>query len=154
MSADDDHLIGTVSRELYERLGKDSIFSLPWVAQVVTIVAAVQGDTDNGGIICFFEADWPGSPPYSVFADAFRAIGADETAECIEAAATLFPFSAPHVRGDARRDYLRDRCMIGDRTDDSSPLVRLGERVIDSSDANYALLAQQVREHLNEIRNA
>jgi Domain of unknown function (DUF4375) len=154
MKTEDEILVDKVSDELYERIGNDSIFSLPWVSQVVTVFLGAQGYIDNGGFIYFFEGDYPGTPPYSVFADAYRAIGADESAECIEAAASLFPFPEPHLHGDARRDYLRDHCMIDGRTDDSSPLVKLGDRVIDNSTTNYSLLAKYILEHLDEIRNA
>ena len=154
MKTDDEILVNNVSRELYKRTGEASIFSLPWVAQVVTVVVEAQGCIDNGGFIYFFEGDYPGDPPYSVFAEAFRAIGADESAECIEVAVSLFPFPEPHFNGDARRAYLRDHCMIDERTDNSSTLVKLGDRVIDNSTANYALLARYIREHLNEIRGA
>jgi Domain of unknown function (DUF4375) len=154
LKTEDEQLVDTVSDALYERIGDDSIFSLPPVSRVVTIVLALQGVTNNGGFIYFFEADWPGKPPYSVFADAFRAIGADETAECIEVAASVFPFTEPHLHGDAWRNYLRDHCMIDGRTNDSATLVKLGDRVIDNSDTDYGLLAEYIRKHLDEIRNA
>jgi hypothetical protein len=154
MKTEDEILVDKVSDELYERIGDASIFSLPWVSQVVTVFLGAQGYIDNGGFIYFFEGDYPGTPPYSVFADAYRAIGANESAECIEAAVSLFPFLEPQLHGDARRDYLRDHCMIDGRTDDSSTLVKLGDRVIDNSATNYTLLAKYIREHLDEIRNA
>jgi hypothetical protein len=154
MKTEDEILVDKVSNELYERIGDASIFSLPWVSQVITVFLGSQGYIDNGGFIYFFEGDYPGTPPYSVFADAYRAIGADESAECIEAAVSLFPFPDPHLHGDARRNYLRDHCMIDGRTNDSSTLVKLGDRVIDNSATNYALLAKYIREHLDEIRNA
>jgi hypothetical protein len=154
MDTDDDILVDTVADELYERLGDASIFSLPWVSQVVAVVLGAHQYIDNGGFIYFFEGDSPGNPPYSVFASAFRAIGAEESAECLEAAASLFPFSEPHLHGDARRAYLRDHCMIDGRDDDSSTLVKLGDRVIDNSHTNRTLLAQYIRKHLDEIRIA
>jgi hypothetical protein len=154
MKTEDEILVDKVSNELYERIGDASIFSLPWVSQVVTVFLGSQGYIDNGGFIYFFEGDYPGTPPYSVFADAYRAIGADESADCIESAVSLFPFSEPHLHGDARRDYLRDHCMIDGRSDNSSALVKLGDRVIDNSATNYTLLAKYIREHLDEIRNA
>ena len=150
---EDEILLDKVSDELYERVGDDSIFSLPQVSQVVLVILAAQGYIDNGGFIYFFEGDYPGNPSFAVFADAFRAIGADESAECIEVAVSLFPFPEPHLHGDARRDYLRNHCMLDGRTDDSSTLVKLGDRVIDNSDTNYILLAKYIREHLHEIRN-
>jgi hypothetical protein len=153
MKAEDEKLIDDVADELYDRLGRSPIFSLPWVSQVVLVVLAAQGRTDNGGFIYFFEGDYPGNPPYSVFANAFRAIGADETAECIEVAASLFPFPDPHLHGDDRRDYLRRHCMIDGRTNNNSPLENLGDRAIDKSETNYTLLAQYIRHHLDTIRN-
>jgi len=152
MKTEDDKLIDEVSDQLYERIGKESIFSLPWVSQVVVVVFAAQGYIDNGGFIYFFEGDFPGDPPYSVFADAFRAIGADESAECIEVAASEFPFSDPHLHGDARRDYLREHCISDGSTNNDALLVKLGDRVIDNTKTNYALLAQYIRNHLTEIR--
>ncbi|HEY1790082.1 MAG TPA: DUF4375 domain-containing protein [Verrucomicrobiae bacterium] len=149
---EDEILVEKVSKELYKRLGDASIFELPWVSQVVTVFLGAQGYIDNGGFIYFFEGDYPGTPPYSVFANAYRAIGADESAECIEVAAKLFPFPEPHLHGDARRDYLRDHCMINGRSNDESLLVKLGDRVIDNSEKNYFLLAKYIREHLDEIR--
>jgi hypothetical protein len=145
-------LVNDITKELCNRIGKAPIFSLPWVSQVVLIVTAVQGDTDNGGLPFFFEADWSGNPPYSVFASAFRAIGANPTADLIEAAASLFPFPDPHLHGDARRDYLRTYCMQNGRTNNSAPLVQLGDQAIDQSDTNYTLLARYIRDHLTEIR--
>jgi hypothetical protein len=44
--------------------------------------------------------------------------------------------------------------MIDGRTNDSATLVKLGDRVIDNSDTNYGLLAEYIRKHLDEIRNA
>jgi Domain of unknown function (DUF4375) len=154
MNSEDEKLVDTVSRELYERIGDASIFSLPWVAQVITVFLGADKYISNGGFIYFFEGDYPGNPPYSVFVDAYRTIGADESAECIEAAVSLFPFAEPHLHGDARRDYLRDHCMADGREISSSPLVKLGDRVMDNIDSDYSLLAQYIREHLDEIRNA
>jgi hypothetical protein len=154
MKTEDEKLVDAVSRELYEHIGNASIFSLPWVSQVIMIYLAADKYINNGGFIYFFEGDYPGNPPYSVFADAFHAIGADESAECIEAAASLFPFAEPHLHGDARRDYLRTHCMKDGREISSSLLVKLGDRVMDNSDADYRLLAEYIRKHLGEIRIA
>jgi hypothetical protein len=150
---EDEKLVNTVAKELYKRLGNDSIFTLPWASQIVTVVVALQGVTDNGGFIYFFENDWPGNPPYSVFAEAFLAIGAEETADCIVVAASQFPFNEPHLHCKERKEYLRNHCMIGDRENNSATLVKLGDRVIDNGKANYALLAKYIREHMHEIRS-
>ena len=152
---EDEKLVNDTSKELYRRVGDDSIFSLPWVPRVVLMVVLAQGDTDNGGFGCFFEADYTDVPPYSDFADAFRAIGADVTANLIETAVALFPFPQPHLNGDARRDYLRTHCILPDgRTNGSAELLKLGDRAIDEGKRNYALLARYIRDHLDEIRGA
>ncbi len=44
-------------------------------------VYSAQGIIDNGGFQYFFENDFPGRPPYSVFVDAYTAIGCDDVAE-------------------------------------------------------------------------
>jgi hypothetical protein len=151
--SDDEKLANDVFKELCRRLGKRSIFALPWISQVVMLVVNLQGTANNGGFIYFFEADWPGNPPYSVFGDALRAIGADESADCVEVAATLFPFKDPHLNCIGRKKYLREHCMIGDLSNNSATLVKLGDRVIDNNDKNYALLAKYIRKHLSEIQN-
>jgi hypothetical protein len=149
MNEADEAELKKASKAVFQRLGDGSIFSLNWPQQVVALIYSAQGVIDNGGFEFFFENDWPDQPPYSVFADAYRAIGADECAECIEVAASLFPFPDPHRAEADRRAYLEEHCE-----DDDFTLGRLGVRVIEHSDANFTLLAQYVRMHLAEIRNA
>src|SRR5262245_20000194 len=61
--------------------------------QTILAVSSAQGVIDNGGFPYFFGPTWPGQPPYSFFAEAYRRIGADGPAACIEQAAALFPFA-------------------------------------------------------------
>ena len=141
MNEADRDLLKRTSQAIFSRLGTGSIFSLSWPQQVVALIYSAQGVIDNGGFIYFFENDWPGQPPYSVFADTYRAIGAEECAECIEVAASLFPFPDPHRAEAERRAYLQ---ACGD--DQSSILVALGARVCDQSESNFARLATYIRE--------
>jgi hypothetical protein len=82
---------------------------LPEAVQVFLLVHGAQVAIDNGGFAFFFEADWPGTPPYDDF------IGAYETIECIEQAAALrrivatFPFSEPHLHKDKRQEFMDAR---------------------------------------------
>src|SRR5688572_956304 len=83
---------------------KDSpdLSNLPLALRVVAIVHAAQGIIDNGGLQYFFEVDFPGKPPYSLFVDAYREIGASDEASVLEQAVSLFPFRDPH-------QHVRDR---------------------------------------------
>lgn len=145
----DSTLLAHTSGIVLDRLGDGFLFGLPWPEQVVAIVYGAQGLIDHGGFRHFFANNWPDNPPYSVFADAYRDIGAVEAAECIEAAASLFPFSDPHRDRDGRRAVLKESC-----TDKSSPLVRLGDRVAAQSHSILALLAAYIRRHSDEIFHA
>ncbi|MBG9390084.1 DMP19 family protein [Caenimonas aquaedulcis] len=74
--------------------------------QTVLIVEAAQGIIDNGGLEYFFEADFPGNPPYSVFAEAFERVGAVAAAAGIEAAARMFPFEEPQLHEAKRQAWI------------------------------------------------
>jgi hypothetical protein len=63
--------------------------------QTLLLVESAQSIIDNGGLEFFYEADFPNNPPYSDFVAAYRRIGADGAADCIEASALLFPFDQP-----------------------------------------------------------
>lgn len=149
MSDSDEQVLQDTSADIFGRLGDNSIFSLPWPEQVFAIIYSAQGIIDNGGFVYFFAHDWHDQPPYEVFADAYRAVGAKECADCIQAAASLFPFPDAHRALSERRAYLRDHCA-----DDSSTLVRLGDRVIDHSNDTFRLLAAYARRQLAKPRNA
>lgn len=79
---------------------------LPAPMRTVALVHAAQGIIDNGGLEYFFEMDFPLNPPYSTFVDAFREIGADAVAKCIEASASMFPFPHPHLYEAQRQAWL------------------------------------------------
>ena len=88
-----------------ERLGGDpSRLDLP--QQTVAILYPVQAIIGNGGFQYLFENEFPYSPPYSKFADAYRRIGADQAAERLEKAVAMFPFENPHLHQDQRLNYM------------------------------------------------
>ena len=47
--------------------GRSDINQLHDPIRPVVLVHAAQGMIDNGGLQYFFEADFPGNPPYSLF---------------------------------------------------------------------------------------
>ncbi|MBK8794753.1 MAG: DUF4375 domain-containing protein [Holophaga sp.] len=74
----------------------DGKFSdLPMTVQILLLVYSAQGVIDNGGFQYFFEMDWPGHPEYLAFSDAYRAIGANDAATCIDKAVSFFDFENP-----------------------------------------------------------
>ncbi len=96
--------------------------------QTVLLVAASQPYFDNGGLEYFFESDWQGNPPYSLFADAFDRVGRPESAQSIRDAAASFGFDQPEKNLDGRLDMMDmhqtkegystlawDQCACGDK---------------------------------------
>jgi hypothetical protein len=98
-------------------------FRLPQALQVLVLVHAAQGIIDNGGLQYFFEVDFPGRPCYSVFFQAYRAIGAGDEADALEEVVELlFPFPNPELhqpKRDKALDYLSVTQRLGrDRVDE------------------------------------
>lgn len=88
---------------------KDSgndIGGLPTPLQTVVVVTSAQGIIDNGGLEYFYESDFDGTPPYSIFVDAYRRIGAGNAADCIESSQQMFPFGQPHLYEKERQLWL------------------------------------------------
>jgi hypothetical protein len=110
-------------------------------------VEQAQGITDNGGFQYFFESDWPEKPNYIIFVNAYRRIGAKESADWIEDAVEQFPFADPQLDYKSRREYLvSSRSAEGEY---DSVIDRLGDRVIDLSGDTYTLLASYVRDNID-----
>lgn len=80
--------------------------ALPTPLQVLIIIYSAQGVIDNGGFQYFFESDWPGTPEYSLFSDAYRAIGALEVADALDKAVAMFPFANPQCDAAARDSFI------------------------------------------------
>src|SRR5688500_18729456 len=83
-----------------ERVG--DLEKLPRAVRTVAVVQVAQGIIDNGGLQYFFESDFPNQPPYDIFVDAYREIGAIVEADALAAAVRLFPFAEPHKNQTAR----------------------------------------------------
>lgn len=76
--------------------------------RTVAIIFAAQGVIDNGGLVYFFENDWPNTPPYSVYADAYERIGRLEAAKAIRDAAASFGIDSPEKNREARRKFMKE----------------------------------------------
>jgi len=132
---------------VYENSEPDdwSAYELPRPLFVVWAIEKAQETTNNGSFQYFFERDWPGNPLYSIFIDAFREVGAVQTAECLEAAVHEFPFENPHLDCEKRLSYLDESGSSSMSSD--SKIDQLGLRVMDLSDDNYAKLAQYIQKN-------
>ena len=114
--------------------------------RTLAVVYAAQGVLDNGGLRYFFESDWPGQPPYELFAQAYRAIGATERASAIEQAAKEFAFASPEHDRNRRCELLDGAVGIRiDAIDRQSVAGRTGENV-------WSLLAAFARSHEHAFR--
>jgi hypothetical protein len=126
-----------------ERVGDPD--SLPPPLRTVVLVHAAQGIIDNGGLQYFFENDFPGRPPYSVFVDAYRAIGAHEEARAIAEAVKLFPFANPH-RFRALRDKFLEKFLHGGAHRPDSPFEPFTHKLC-GNEKVWQLLQTYVRKH-------
>ena len=143
LSQADDALLERTTKHVFRRVdGNRDIRHLPVPLRTFAAIYAAQGVIGNGGFQYLFEADWPGCPPYSLFADAYREIGASEVAGWLDQAAALFPFPDPHLRRDDRVRYLRSHGEEGD-----SPMGLLSDQAIDAGNDVWTRLAAYVREH-------
>jgi len=106
--------------------------------QTLLLVESAQGMIESGGLAFFYEADFPNNPPYADFVAAYRRIGAEAAAECIEQTERMFPFDAPQYFEDLRQLWLERLCA-----DPAGAFAGLSERI--SSDASVWLrLAEYV----------
>jgi hypothetical protein len=88
----------------------------------LVVIYGAQGVIDNGGFKYFFENDWPGRPPYSLFSDAYRRIGSERPADLLDRAVDLFPFPRPHLARRKRNQFM-------DALREDHELFVLGDRV-------------------------
>lgn len=79
---------------------------LPEVLQTTYFVYLGQGVIDNGGLAYFYENDFAGQPPYDLIVAAFRRVEAYAVADCIERTVDMFSFSAPHLKREARIEWI------------------------------------------------
>lgn len=99
------------------------IAALAVAIQTLVVVESAQGIIDNGGLEYFYESDFVDAPPYSFFVEAYRRIGAESVASCIEATSRMFPFPEPHLH-----ESKRQRWLDGVREDEQHEFFRLSQR--------------------------
>ena len=121
-----------------ERVGGDPS-KLDVVLQTVAVIYSVQAIIDNGGFRYLFENNFPFKPPYSVFSEAYRRIGATLQAELLDKAVSIFPFSEPHKFEDKRNEFM-------DSLDESHELFEIGNAVC-GDEAVWTNLEKYAREH-------
>ena len=126
-----------------ERVGDP--MKLPLPMQTVVHVVTAQGIFDNGGVQFFFESDFQGPPPYSVFIDAYQEIGADDEAKALAAAVDLFPFRNPH-----KFQKRRDKFLGLQHGQQESPMWDYDAKLCGSEQV-WPLLAKYVRRHANSF---
>jgi hypothetical protein len=120
-----DRAVEGLYREL--KLANNDLSKIPAITRPITLLYMFQGMVDNGGFRYPMETDFPGNPPYSLFVDAYRQVGALEAAEALEKAVALFPFGFPEQNANARNQFMSS---LGDDTDfEESEFSRLSDRV-------------------------
>jgi len=143
LSPQDDALLFKTADEVFSNVYRDAPIShLSAARQVFIRVYVGQGIIDNGSLPYFFGSDFPDVADYSVFSDAYRAIGANDVADHLDAAVAMFPFPLPHLDLEARKRYLQEHCV-----DYADEMSKLGDLIIGQSDRVFTLLADYIRKH-------
>jgi hypothetical protein len=116
------------------RLGEvgGDIAALPIELQTLLLVESAHSIIESGGLDFFYDADFPNNPPYTAFAEAYRRIGADAAADCIEASSLMFPFAEPQLFEPLRQLWLEKfRQSPGGEFDRLDSRIRADETVWD-----------------------
>ena len=147
LASKDNELLTKTAEVVFSEVHRDApIGHLPPARQVFVRIYTGQAIIDNGSLPYFFGSDFPDAPDYSLISDAYRAIGAEDVAGYLEAAVALFPFPAPHLDLEARKEYVQKHC-----SDYKGEMCELGDRIIAESDRVFSLLAGYVRKHTSEF---
>jgi len=138
---DDEALLLNVVAHITAKQDFD-IDSIPEVEKNVVAVITAQTIIDNRGFKYFFESDFSSTPDYQLFVDAYRAIGAEESAQGITQALAFFPDNVPPVDANERQKHL---AAIFDSADDHSQQISVHEGKIAGNEQNYAKAAAYIR---------
>jgi len=140
-------LLTKTAEVVFSEVYRDApIGHLPPARQVFVRIYTGQAIIDNGSLPHFFSSDFPDTPDYSLFSDAYRAIGAEDVAGYLDVAVALFPLPAAHLDLEARKRYIQEHC-----SDYTGKMCELGERIIAQSDRVFSLLADYVRTHPDDF---
>ena len=89
----------------FEEVG-EKIDRLSDSLRTFVIVYSAQGLIDNGGLEYFFASDFPGNPPYSLFVEAYREVGAVTAATIIDESLRFFALEKPEAQRALRVTYI------------------------------------------------
>jgi hypothetical protein len=114
-----DSILSRASDFAFEQLERSNndLIALSEPLLTLIVVESAQGVIDNGGLTYFFEENFPGTPPYTTFSEAFRRIGAHAAADCLEQAIALLP-AASLFDANARKNYMKERPELFERFDE------------------------------------
>ena len=140
--SDDETLLLNLVDYLTARASFD-INKLPEVPRNVVAVVTAQAIIDNSGFRSFFESEFDGKPDYQLFVNAYKAIGADESARAIESVLAMFPEGRPPENWRQKQKYLEE---IFSQT--SGSFIASAQGKILGNDKNYVLTAKYVRENI------
>lgn len=134
----DEALLDQASDFAFKKLDEfgGKLDELPLPLQTLIQIYSAQGIIDNGGLEYFYEMDFEGNPPYSVFVDAYQRIGANGVANCIEKTAAMFNLEVPHLQQPKRCDFL-ERV----RNDENHAFTRLSNAACGDPDVMEKLSA-------------
>jgi hypothetical protein len=122
-----------------------SPLQLPLPLFQVWAVRSAMGVIDNGNLAYFFENDWTGNPDYARFVGAYRAVGSNESADCLEDAVALLGLKDPHLQYEARRRIIYPP---DGESDQAAELIDiLGNRMIELDGETHEAIARFVEEH-------
>jgi hypothetical protein len=101
-------LLDKISSHAFSELEKvdGDINALPVLLKTVVVIYSAQGKIDYGGLEFFFGHDFPDNPPYQIFIDAYREIGANSVADAFEKSLTYFEMSQPELSLDMRCKFI------------------------------------------------
>jgi hypothetical protein len=104
----EENLLDIAAERVYkelEKVGGDPM-KLPYLLRPDAILYTVQAKVDNGGFQYLFENNFPFCPPYSVFSEAYRQIGAHDAADRLDKAVTFFPIEKPESDQEGRNKFM------------------------------------------------
>ena len=137
----EENLLDIAAERFYkelEKVGGDPM-KLPYLLRPVAILYTVQAMVDNGGFQYLFENNFPFCPPYSVFSEAYRQIGAYDAADRLDKAVAFFPIENPENDQEGRNKFM-------DSLSESDDFFLLGNEVCGDQRV-WELMEMYVKNH-------
>lgn len=105
---EDPRTLDSLTDEAFSQLNEvgNDLSLLDEPAKTIVIITSAQGQIDNGGLRSFFACDWPGSPSYSLFVEAYERIECPNEASCIRNAVDSFGIDLPELHVEERNAYM------------------------------------------------